>query len=196
MVEVDMRPVGIQPHSVLYLIDQLASVDAGAEGILLKLTRRLPHRYRPVVATFNIWYYRRVRRQFPCPLHVFPVDRPLSASALRSGLQLRRLIRSERIAIVHTFFEASDLWGGLVAPISGCTVRLSRRRGMGIQRSSKHDLAYRLARPLFTQIQTVSDAVRDLVIRRDGLDERRVITVHNGIDLAAVQAAQATAEFR
>src|SRR5262245_60883199 len=196
MVEVDVPTVRAQPYRVLYLIDQLASFDAGAEGVLLKLTRALPDRYRPVVGTFNIWYYRRVREQFACPLHVFPMDRAVSSAALRSGLQLRRLIWSERMAIVHTFFEASDLWGGLVATLSGCPVRISSRRDMGIQRSSKHDLAYRLARPLFTQVQTVSDAVRDLVIRRDGLDERQVITVHNGIDLAAVQAAHATVEFR
>lgn len=62
---------------------------------------------------------------------------------------------------------------------------------MGFLRSRRHRLAYRLMSPLFDQVQAVSQAVRDFSIREDGLDPHKVVTLHNGIDLNEVAAANA-----
>jgi hypothetical protein len=76
--------------------------------------------------------------------------------ALRTALDLRQFIRSENVQIVHTFFESADLLGGLVAKLSGVPVVISSRRDMGILRSTRHRIAYRLMSPLFNQVQAVS----------------------------------------
>ena len=68
----------------------------------------------------------------PCPVHFLPLRRSYDWTAIRMAVKLRRLIRSEQVGIVHTFFETSDIWGGLVARVSGSPVIISSRRDLGI----------------------------------------------------------------
>src|SRR5439155_4078185 len=60
---------------------------------------------------------------------------------------------------------------------------ISSRRDMGIFRSPKHDVAYRLLRSQFDMVLTVSEAVRDVTMLKDHLAPERVRTLHNGFDL-------------
>jgi glycosyltransferase involved in cell wall biosynthesis len=183
------------PRHVLFLIDQILALDGGAEGTLLKIVRALPRdRYRPSVGTFRL--DPQLAERFPCPVHVFRLQRTYDWNAIKSALHLRHFIRSNRVTIVHTFFETADLWGGLVAKLSGCPLLISSRRDMGFQRSAKHRLAYRIVGSLFDQVHTVSDAVRDFAIQHDGLDPGRVITLHNGVDMQKVAAVDGAAELR
>jgi glycosyltransferase involved in cell wall biosynthesis len=175
-------------HHVLFLIDRLHSTEGGAEGVVWKLCRFLPTRgFRCSVATF--WAGAGVAQQFPCKVHIWPLRRTYDWTALENAFAFGRLLRSERIQIVHTFFPASDLWGGVVARLSGCPILVSSRRDMGILRSRKHQLAYRLANRLFDQVQAVSERVREFCISQDHLSPDRVVTVHNGIDLDAIDGA-------
>lgn len=175
-------------HHVLFLIDRLHSVEGGAEGAVQKLCRVLPSRgFRCSVATF--WAGAGVDQQFPCPVHIFPLSCIYNWTALRHALTFARLLRSEQVEIVHTFFPASDLWGGMVARLSGCPILVSSRRDMGILRSRKHRLPYRLINHFFDQVHAVSDKVREFSISRDRLSPDTVKTVYNGIDLDTIDAA-------
>jgi glycosyltransferase involved in cell wall biosynthesis len=60
---------------------------------------------------------------------------------------------------------------------------------MGILRSRKHVFLYRLANPLFDQVQAVSDTVRDFCINDDRIPAEKAVTVYNGVDLDAIDAA-------
>jgi len=178
-----------RPYHVLYLIDTLYSTGGGAEGALLRMVRMLPRqRYRCSVATFRFFDVFPID-QFPCPVHEFPIRRGVSLGTLKAAVALANYIRRERVAIVHTFFEAADLLGGLVAKLAGCPVVISSRRDMGFRRSPLHHLGYRLISPCFDQVQTVSAAVRQEMIRLDGLDPERIIAIPNGIDVESVTAA-------
>ena len=177
------------PH-VLFLIDGLYSIHAGAEGVLWKITRLLPpDRYRCSVATFATYAGEVVWQAFDCPVHLLPIRRMYDWNALRMAFRLYRLIRSEHIDIVHTFFHASDLLGGLVAKLSGCPVLISSRRDMGFQRSAIHRLAYRVEADLVDQVHAVAEHVRLAHIRADGLDPDKVVTVYNGVDLNEIDRA-------
>jgi glycosyltransferase involved in cell wall biosynthesis len=167
---------------VLYVIDSLCGW-AGAESALLRMTRYLPtDRYRCTVVTFRTHPHFNGWNQFPCNVRLFPMRRTYGWEAFRTALKLRQIIRKQHVSIVHTFFETSDLWGGLVARLSGCPVVISSRRDMGIQRSRLHKIAYRLMPWIFDQVQTVSEAVRQFCIRTDRQQPEKVVTVHNGID--------------
>jgi glycosyltransferase involved in cell wall biosynthesis len=180
-----MRP----PH-VLFLIDGLYSTYGGAEGVLWKTTRLLPpDRYRCSVATFATRTGEVVSSAFQCPVHLLPIRRMYGWNALRMAFRLSRLIQSEHIDIVHTFFHASDLLGGLVAKLSGCPVLISSRRDMGFQRTALHRLAYRLEAYLVDQVHAVGENVRLAHIRSDGLDPEKVVTIYNGVDLDQIDRA-------
>jgi glycosyltransferase involved in cell wall biosynthesis len=154
------------------------------------MTRALdPARYTCAVATFKYSRERSVAEQFPCPVHVLPLRRTYDLQAARTAVRLFRLIRSRQPDVVHTFFETSDLWGGLVARLSGCSRLVSSRRDMGFLRTPLHQVAYRVLGGMFAQVQTVSDQVRELAVRKDHLSPSRVVTVHNGVDLEAIGSA-------
>jgi glycosyltransferase involved in cell wall biosynthesis len=164
----------------------------GAERALLNTTRLLPrNRFQCSIGTFKVGPGVRWAEEGQCPIHLFPLSRTYDWNAFRQAVRIGQMIRQRNVSIVHTFFETSDLFGGLVARLSGCPVVISSRRDMGIQRSRGHWPAYRLFRPLFDQVQTVSQQVADFMIRHDGLDPARVVTVYSGIDLARVDATPA-----
>jgi L-malate glycosyltransferase len=181
---------GEMPH-VLFLIDRLHSTEGGAESALLKLCQFLPaYGFRCSVATF--WAGDNVDRQFPCPVHVFRLARTYDWTALRQALAFASLLRTERVEILHTFFPASDLWGGVVAWASGCPILISSRRDMGILHRPKHRLPYAIANRFFDQVQAVSDNVREFCITREHIPAEKVFTVYNGVDLETIDKAMPT----
>src|ERR1700745_1614800 len=132
-----------RPH-VLFIIDQLCEM-GGSERVLLNTIRLLPkERYRCSLITFKIDSSLGTFGSMPCPFYVFPMRRTFDWGGFRTAKKLRSFIRSENVKVVPTFFETADLWGGLVSKMTGVSVLISSRRDMGILRSLKHDLGYRL----------------------------------------------------
>jgi glycosyltransferase involved in cell wall biosynthesis len=174
---------GGQPIKVLFLIDSLWGA-GGAEVSLLRLIERLPReRYQCRVITFHSdEVAKQFVARFPCPVEIWPMTSYLHASTLGMMNRLRRLVRQEKFDIVHSFFPASDLLFGPIAKLSGARVLISSRRDMGIVRQAWHRPAYRLVRQMYDQVHAVSEEVRRYAIRSDGLDPRRVVTIHNGVD--------------
>jgi len=173
--------VSMRPH-ILYLIDVLWGA-GGAERALERTAQLLPKdRYRLTVGTFRLRPALAMKSDFGCPVIEFPLGRITGGNVLRTAARLARFIRRERVDLVHTFFETSDLLGGLVAKLSGRPV-ISSRRDMGFLRTGRTQWAYRMLGPMFDEIQTVSEAVRQEMISRDRLNPRRVVTIPNGIPI-------------
>jgi len=173
--------------NVLFVTDQLCAA-GGSERMLFKMIEGLSTRgFQCQLVTFKydpaIDFFRRP----PCPLTVLPLRKTYDLNAIRVAMKIRDLIRSSGIEVVHTFHETSDLWGGMVAKISGCPVLVSSRRDMGIYRSRKHDIGYRIVNSWFDQVLTVSEEVRRYCIEADGLAAAKVRTVYNGVDMAKIE---------
>jgi glycosyltransferase involved in cell wall biosynthesis len=163
----------------------------GAEGALLKIVTHLPKLgFKCAVGSFDLSRDPQFLSLFPCPVYDLTLRRIYGWNALKVALRLRQLVARERFDIIHTMFPASDLWGGPIARFRRRSLLVSSRRDMGIVRSRKHDLAYRWLGGQFDQVQAVSDAVARACIARDGLDPRRVATVHNGVDLERIAATE------
>lgn len=178
-------------HHVLFLIDAFNRTAGGAERTLMKLCRFLPpDRYRCTVATLTKGSGINMSDHFSCPVHVLRLRTILGWTALKAAMHLNQLIRSENVSITHTFFPTSDLWGGMVAKLSGCPILISSRRDMGFLRQRKHRVAYSLFNGMFDQVQAVSDQVREFSIREDHLEPSRVVTLRNGVDLAEIDGAK------
>lgn len=174
----------MEPNHILFLIDVLYTTHGGAEGALWRMTRRLPpDRYRCSIATFATHVNRVAAASYDCPVHLLPIKRMYDWTALKMAFRLAQLIRRERVSIVHTFFPASDLLGGVVAKVSGCPILVSSRRDMGFQRTAMHRVAYRMAGRMFDQVQAVAEGVRWWHLQQDRLDPEKVFTVYNGVDL-------------
>jgi glycosyltransferase involved in cell wall biosynthesis len=174
-----------RPIRILYIIDSLWGV-GGAELCLARLVRHLPRaQFECRVLTFHSnEICRPFREQFDCPVDHWQLNNIRDRNAFRIAKRLRNLVREHQFDIVHTFFQTSDLWAGPIAKLCGVKVLISSRRDMGILRSPKHNVGYRIVRGMFDQVQAVSEEVRRYAIETDGLNPQKTITIHNGIDSA------------
>jgi glycosyltransferase involved in cell wall biosynthesis len=139
-----------------------------------------PELVRCSIGTFRI--NPEIRKSISVPVHLFPWKRVYHLDALKAAGALRKLIHDEHVDIVQTYFETSNLWGGLVAKLSGALL-LSSRRDMGILRKTKHELAYRLVNRLSDRVLAVSEEVKRFCIDADHIDPRKISVVYNGVDL-------------
>jgi len=175
----------MEPIHILFLIDVLYSKHGGAEGVLHKIVRHLPaDRYRCSIGTFATDPDRVDAAAYDCPVHLLPIRRMYDVQALRASLKLARILRSQSVSVVHSFFTASDLLGGLVAKLSGSPILISSRRDMGIHRTALQHTAYRLMSGLFDQVHAVSENVRRWHMNNDQLPPHKIVTVYNGVDLS------------
>jgi glycosyltransferase involved in cell wall biosynthesis len=179
-VEVKARP----PH-VLFLIDHLMAL-GGGESNLLKVAELMPPELvRCSIATFRI--KPEIRQGISVPVYIFPWKRFFHLDAWKAVIALRKLIRAEKVDIVQTYFETSNLWGGLVAKLSGALL-LSSRRDMGILRKAGHALAYRLVNRLSDRVLAVSEEVKKFCVDAEQINPDKVSVVYNGVDLKQIAA--------
>ena len=157
----------------------------GGERVALKLAAFLPdYGYRASILTFQAPTDAMVCENPPCPIYLLPLTNVFSVSAFKAALQLRRFLRQQKIQIVQTFFESSDLWAGVVTKATSSARLIWSRRDMGILRRRKHRLAYRLLSGMPDRVFAVSELVRQHCIEVDGIDPDHVQTIYNGLDVA------------
>ncbi len=177
-----------RPH-ILLALDQLSATLGGGERVVLRLARLLPAwGFRVSVLTLSLDPRSPVLKDPPCPVYVLPLQRTWDFAALKAARELRRFLRQQKIALVQTFFESSDLWvGGVAKTVPGIRLIWSRR-DMGILRDRKHEIAYRLLRRMPDRVLAVSEEVRQHCIEIDGVAPERVQTLYNGIDLPLLKS--------
>jgi L-malate glycosyltransferase len=177
------------PH-VLIVLDQFPRTLGGGERIVLKLAALLPaYGYRASILTFSADPESTGLKSPPCPVYLLPLQCTYDLTALRAAFELSEFLDRQRIRIVQTFFESSDIWAGLVTKSMSDAKLIWSRRDMGILRGRKHDVAYRLMSGVPDQVFAVSEQVRRYCIGVDGIDSLRVQTIYNGLDLADWSAA-------
>ena len=172
------------PH-VLLVLDQFPKTLGGGERIVLKLAALLPqYGYRVSILTFSAAPGTAGLHSPPCSVYLLPLQRTYDLTAMRGSLELRKFLKQQRIRIVQTFFESSDLWAGFVTKAMSDAKLIWSRRDMGILRTGKHHAAYRLMSGAPDKVFAVSEQVRQHCIEVDGIKPSRVQTIYNGLDLA------------
>jgi len=171
------------PH-VLLVVDQFSKNLGGGERIVLKLAALLPqYGYRASILTFLADPASPALDSPPCPIYVLPLQRTYDRTAFQGAFALRQFLKQQKIQLVQTFFESSDIWAGFVTRLLSDAKLIWSRRDMGILRTRKHEIAYRLMASLPDAVFAVSDLVRQHCIEEDHIDPDRVETIYNGLDL-------------
>jgi glycosyltransferase involved in cell wall biosynthesis len=192
------RAPGLSSVRVTYIIDHLCNIRAGGEQALFRILRHLPRdRFQPSVVTFGVKPESvRLLRELECPLHVFPLERTYDWNGVKEAFRLRNLLTAERPSIVHTFFETSNIWGGLISKLSFGPKLVSSRRDMGVLRSAKHRWAYKLINVLADRVLAVSEEVGRFCIEQDGVAANKVFVAYNGVDLAIADLSKSNPSVR
>ncbi len=110
------------------------------------------------------------------------VGRLFSIHALFKAFTLWRFVRNEKIDIIVSYHHDADIFGALVAKLSGTPI-ISSRRDMGYQLQKKHIWFYRRFSWLFSHFITVSDAVKHEIMYREGINGKKITTIHNGLEI-------------
>jgi glycosyltransferase involved in cell wall biosynthesis len=172
------------PH-VLLVIDQFSTTLGGGERIVLKLAAELPrHGYRVSILTFSAHPESAALVDPPCPVYLLSLQKTYDLAAFKAAFALRHFLRREKVKIVQTFFESSDIWAGFVTKMMSNASLIWSRRDMGILRTGKHHRAYRLMAKMPDKVFAVSELVRQHGIEVDGIDPARVQTIYNGLTLS------------
>lgn len=177
------------PH-VLFVIDQFAKTLGGGERAALQLASLLSERgFQMSILTFLVHPESSVLHMTTAPIYVLPVQRTFALEGFQAALELRRFLKRKKIQIVQTFFESSDLWAGLVSKATSNAKLVWSRRDMGILRTRKHRIAYRLMAGVPDAVFAVSNRVREHCVQADRISPSRVHTIYNSLNLARFESA-------
>jgi glycosyltransferase involved in cell wall biosynthesis len=132
----------------------------------------------------------------PCPIYLLPLQRTYDLTALRAAFAFRDFLKQQQVRIVQTFFESSDIWAGFFTKAMSHAKLIWSRRDMGILRTGKHRIAYRLLAGFPDAVFAVSEQVRRYSIDVDRIDPARVQTIYNGLNLADWGSIETRSNFQ
>jgi glycosyltransferase involved in cell wall biosynthesis len=171
---------------VLFLIDKLHR--AGAQVQLALLAARLDRsRFQPEVVT--------LQENGPLADSLQAAGVPVSSLGLRRlygprGVAafhaLARRLRASRVDVLHTYLVSANVYGALAGRVAGVPAIVTSRRDTGFSRNWRLRLVEEwLVNPKVDRVVAVSEAAAAAARRERGLGAERVLTIENGVDLAA-----------
>jgi glycosyltransferase involved in cell wall biosynthesis len=97
--------------------------------------------------------------------------------------RVARLLRRERIDVVHAFLLDAEIVARLAAPLAGVRAVVASERNTDYVRPRLHTVVLKATQPLFDVMVANSVAGKNFNIRTLGLPESRIEVVHNGVDV-------------
>lgn len=112
-----------------------------------------------------------------------PVAQYYTPQAFRQARVLRQYIRLHQPDIVQAFHFKSDVYGAIVARLSGVRHFVASKRDAADYKKWLHFFLNRLVRPITQHYIAVSKVVADVISRKEGVSEDRISIIYNGVDL-------------
>lgn len=167
----------IRPLRVCHV--SLTLKTGGLERLLADIARHHDaNRCRPeFLAISEIGRFADIIRDAGCTVHVLqPSGR---VGQLR---QMTNLFRTGRFDVIHTHNTYPHIYASIAARLAGVPVVVNTRHGQRAGHGWKSRTQFRWASHLVNKIIAVSDDAAGLCVHADGVAERKVIRIWNGID--------------
>ncbi len=170
-------PLG-RPAKILFVIDELDI--GGTEQQILELSRGLDReRFEPTVCCFR--HGRKALEIESLGVPVLHLKKRAKAD-FSLPLRLARLMRRDKYDLVQTYLWTANTWGRIAALLARVPVVVASERNVDIwEEAYKRFIGRRLAGPTNSVIAN-SEAVRDYLLSRGGLNPDRVTTIYNGVN--------------
>jgi glycosyltransferase involved in cell wall biosynthesis len=181
-----------KPVTVLYIIDTCISPldkapEGGAEKQLYLLSTSLdPVAFRPIVVQLT-------PRSTPSvatdklgavePLH-FPTEKFYNLHGLHQIVRLGLLAKRQKVDIIHTFFEKSEVMGWLITRFSHVPVWITSRRDLGFLRKKSYREIFKISGRNCNRCVANCHAVKNKVIEQENLPDEKVSVIYNGLDFS------------
>ncbi len=106
---------------------------------------------------------------------IYPINQ------IRRLLQLRDVVKRTVPDILHAYFFWPIIYGRMLKLLGLVQYLVENREDQGFSWGRQEYFLLRLTRSLPDRVVCVSNAVREVVLAREGLDPNRVVVIHNGI---------------
>jgi glycosyltransferase involved in cell wall biosynthesis len=161
----------------------------GAEEMVLNLVQHLPPRFQPVVCC--------IHDAGPIGEEIRKTGTPVSVLGLTPGLRrpgdlsgIRRYLRDQRPAILHTFLLTASLYGRLAALLEHVPVVIGTEVNIYERKRWHHILAERLLMRGTDRVIASARSVREFYARQVHADPEKVDVIYNAVDWNALRTAE------
>ena len=126
------------------------------------------------------------------PVEAYGLKRIYDCAAAREGLRLAAFLRRERIDVLHAYLFAAQAFCVPPARLAGVPLVVAGRRAAGVYWTARRDpLAPRVSNALAHLQVANSEAVKEYLVRREGVPPGRIRIVYNGVDAKRFSPAPA-----
>jgi glycosyltransferase involved in cell wall biosynthesis len=171
---------------VTYLIDKMQR--AGAQVHLAQLAARLDRSAfdAEVVCLLDGGPMAEELRGRGIAVDVLGLGRLYGPRGLAGLPRLARRLRSRPVDLLHTYLVSANVYGTLAARLARVPAVITTRRDTGFSRNWRLRLLEELfVNPVVDRVVAVSAAVADGTRLERGLKPEQVVTIENGVDMAA-----------
>jgi len=177
---------GTKKIKILYFIDFIKTEFAGTEGQLLKMINGMDADKLDItlLCLENNDWIKENSWKFSCPVYVFNVYRFKRLATYLDMFRVYSLIKIIAPDIVHTFFPISNVVGVILGRMAGVKNTISSRRDSGQWMNPVSLFFARLANLFVKRIMVNSDEVKEITIKREGVQKGKIDRIYNGIDLS------------
>lgn len=181
--------------NLLYIIPNLAMTSGGAESVVTSLSLGLDKtRYNVAVCSLIGGEGRLADILRAHNVPIFALERSYKLD-IRVLFDLVHLMRQQGTHIVHSHLYRAIVYGTLAGKLAGVPIILSTEHHLvDVDASREAILLRQMIAPLLSGITTVSQAVKDSVVERLGIDPERVFPIYNGVKEIA-HFSNTSAEF-
>jgi L-malate glycosyltransferase len=169
---------------VTYIVDFFRTVNAGTEGQLGQLSAKLTDGgYSVQLISFqdSTFLQKEAPQLFPkVDITTLRAQSDISKS-LSALVRLYHILRKSKPDIAHTFFPSSNIFGVIIARLTGVRRVISSRRDMGYNLTKKDIVLLRIANHFVSFVIVNAKAVQEHTIKVEGIKRDKTRVIYNGI---------------
>jgi glycosyltransferase involved in cell wall biosynthesis len=166
---------------VSLLVDTVG-VDAGTERLVAEIAKRInPNRFDVHLCCLSDSERFQQMSDY-CRIKLFPAQSFHRPSGIQQIVAMRRYLRTEQIAVAHSFMVRTAILGVAAGYRSGCTSTVTTRMSMDWYTRYKVALFRYYLNPRTTRVMANSEAIKEIASRTESLDPSRIDVMYQGVD--------------
>lgn len=172
-----------RPFHILFIIDELDI--GGTETQIYELIRNLDsNRYQSSVCCFRErGHIARQIESLGVPVYLVEKRSKIDPRFL---VRLVRLCRQLQVDLVQTYLITANIWGALAAKLAGIHIVVASERNVHPTDKGSHPVANSTFKHIARFADSITgncEAVSRYLVRDLGTPKKKVVTIHNGIDV-------------
>jgi glycosyltransferase involved in cell wall biosynthesis len=168
---------------IAYIIDTIATPNAGTEKQLLMLLKGLDRNFfSPYLVCLRPSEWLK-DKSFSFPIEYLNLGSLIGAGLPSALSKYAKFHKANRIDIVQTFFVDANIFGVIAARLAGCKIIISSRRNIGHSYNLLHIVLLRMLR-YWTGYYLANSAAASLITQNlEKVSQGRIEVIYNGLEL-------------